>query len=289
MKCPSMISKLLHGDKLYYFVKFSRMKNKSNFPEVIKKRSQKRMSEKEKYFNNSRYMRLDIRTPEGMDQCVHPDIIEVSANNYLMVITPYPFGHDKLENPVIYRSSDLRAWEYVAGPIDSSDGGLRNHMSDPTIMKDNEGYKCIYRECIYDSIPQVTNIYMKKSWDGIHWDAERKLVFSGKMQDCDVLSPSICKVKEESFIYACLKQNNEICLALIKNMDFIYSMEKLDIKNMPDGKIPWHVSAIPCEYGIIFLLTLSDGLGGKNSELYIALGSQDESFVTIQKKLNIKR
>ncbi len=65
---------------------------------------------------------LQIPTPDGSGQSVHPDVLHVPGGflgfAYWMGCTPYPFGADRLENPIVRVSHDGIAWQPFPGAPD---------------------------------------------------------------------------------------------------------------------------------------------------------------------------
>ncbi len=64
-----------------------------------------------------------LRTPtyDGSGQCVHPDVVRVDGAfcnvRYLMVMEPYPYADDALENPSVLGSDDGLTWVVPAGTV----------------------------------------------------------------------------------------------------------------------------------------------------------------------------
>ena len=287
------VGKFILCDKMYVISSILNGKN-IKIPKVIRVVSRIKMNKKQKFFRKTKDIELlDIKTPDNFNQCVHPDLIKLDNGQYIMVITPYPFGIDKFEKPVIYKSSNLINWKYCAGPIDSEHEGNRNHLSDAAIVQMNSGkLRCYYRENIYNDNGKksLTNIYFKESKDLYHWN-DKRLIVSNFNDEMDIISPSIQRGREsELSIYLCLKQGNKMNLVYTTDGNFsARSYEKIYCDEIiPENKIIWHVSHLINKDKDILLLTLADDFGGVNSELYIAiLDGKTHCFESLE-KLNIK-
>lgn len=135
-KLAKIISIIIQ-DSVYASVSLIMMRQITNIPKWIKKKSAKRMLQKTKLKYES-VKPLFIETPDGMNQLVHPDVIKTEEGKYLMVVSPYPFGYEVFENPVFYGSDDFEKWEYISGPIDFPEvfKGRKRHFSDPVIAKE---------------------------------------------------------------------------------------------------------------------------------------------------------
>lgn len=286
------LRKLLKGDKLYYCTMLFGWKLRTqSMPYVIRYFSRKRLRAKQALFRDTPLQLLTLATPDGMNQCTHPDLLKRRDGSYLLTLTPYPFGLDQFERPVIYQSSDLTEWTYVAGPIDSQQAGPHNHLSDPTLVELEDGeIVCYYRESVYSCAKPLTNIYCMHSKDGCSWSGKEVLV-SEVEAEFDVLSPSVRRSEQRGLhAYFCLKQGNSIRLMYTQGCLFEKSsLREVDLSgNLPQGKTLWHVSHICGKEQDILLLTLSEAPGGRNAELY--LGTIDTQTLVLKslKKLSVR-
>lgn len=229
-------------------------------------------------------------TPDGTNQCVHPDLLYMKDDKYIMCVNPYPYGYELLENPVLYQSSDLENWEYISGPIDfPQTSGGRKHFSDSALAKSEE-YICLYRECVYDVFSSVTRIYKQKSIDLKNWYG-KELLFSSPMDECDIISPSI--YYDENGImhfYSCAKINNEMKLVTVRGKNIsISNFAEMTLSWIPEHKNLWHMAAIPYNNGEIFLVVFADDMGGSNAELYLAIHEHyEDDTIRVIKKVKIK-
>ena len=122
---------------------------------------------------------LSIRTYDGSDQVVHPDIYyDADGWNdycYWLALTPFPNGNDRLENPSIYASEDGINWVTpgkLSNPI--TQARACGYHSDPDIVVTNNVMRIYYR---YNPGDGTTILNMKESGDGINW-SEEKVVFT---------------------------------------------------------------------------------------------------------------
>ena len=286
MRIVSKIKTIMYCDKLYYLFLFFKKKGSKGIPFIVRLLSQKRMKGKIKESLSGHVIPLYIETPDKMGQSVHPDIIKDEKYGYIMSINPYPFGWDVFENPVFFRSSNLVDWKYLSGPIDYPTIGLKNHLSDSTIVK-AEKFFCYYRECIYSSNPPLSVIYAQDSNDCIHWENKSKL-FSEPMSKIDIISPDIDYNNNEFTIWACIKKDDRMEIGYTNNPKLdIDSFVILEINGIPESKILWHLSSIKYKDGTILLLTLADDFGGSNSRLHIGYHKNGENAVSIIKAVDI--
>ena len=285
------IKNFYNADKLYLVFSLLKEKNGNQVPEMLRSFSQKRMLKKHELFEDTDFFMLDLKTPDRMNQCAHPDLVKLQDGSYLMAITPYPFGNDKYEQPVIFKSTNLKSWTYLSGPIDQERIGKKNHLSDPSILQMPSGrLYCYYRECLYDEAIPTTNIYRMDSESGIHWE-NKKCLITEAMDHFDVISPSFRWDESRGIhCYFCLKQNGQMKLMYSdrENIEKENLNEIILKDHIPEGKMLWHVSHICQEEKDVLLLTLSEGLGGENSELYVGEVSHLTFELSNLRKIKIK-
>lgn len=84
---------------------------------------------------------LEITTPEGSGQAVHPDVAYCPGGflgyRYWMACTPYPFAADRLENPVVRVSNDGLEWQAFHGcpdPLVEAPADPCGHHADTDVV-----------------------------------------------------------------------------------------------------------------------------------------------------------
>lgn len=77
---------------------------------------------------------ISIKTPEQEkyhDDCLHPCVRELKDGSFVMVQTPYYGWNNKIENPMLYYSNDLRDWGMGSLLVDTPLAGFN---SDPNVF-----------------------------------------------------------------------------------------------------------------------------------------------------------
>jgi hypothetical protein len=117
---------------------------------------------------------LDIPTPDGSGQAVHPDVVYVEGGfagfPYWMACTPYPGGDDRLENPIIRASHDGIVWTLPNGapdPLVAAPEILTSHHADPDLVY-WEGRLYLYFMTT-DKARRSTRFSVMSSSDGRSW------------------------------------------------------------------------------------------------------------------------
>jgi hypothetical protein len=117
---------------------------------------------------------LRISTPDGSGQPVHPDVVDTvsgfAGHRYWMACTPYPFGDDRLENPIIRVSPDGVHWEPVAGapdPLVPTPEAADHHWSDTDVVIHDGLLHTVFRGCRRGD--PHTELFVTRSADGVTW------------------------------------------------------------------------------------------------------------------------
>lgn len=137
--------------------------------------------------------RITIDTPYFVDDgVVHPHIVEFyngfRGYRYIVALTPYRLGDEQYENPCIYGSNDLIAFDLLDGfeqPLDPrptpafSDG----HNSDPVMTYDPRTGEliCVWRQSLRDPLGDGARsdaLWMRKTKDGYTWTNKERIFLS---------------------------------------------------------------------------------------------------------------
>ncbi|MBC7603793.1 MAG: hypothetical protein H7255_14195 [Ramlibacter sp.] len=124
---------------------------------------------------NSRYG-LQIPTPDGSGQAVHPDVLHVPDGflgyAYWMGCTPYPFAADRLENPIVRVSHDGVRWTAFPGapdPLVEAPANGSWHHADTDIVLHRGTLYVFYISTNREAAETVFSFVC--STDGVRWSA----------------------------------------------------------------------------------------------------------------------
>jgi hypothetical protein len=119
-------------------------------------------------------MPLKIGTPDGSGQAVHPDVVYIPGGilsyEYWMACTPYPFGSDRLENPILRVSNDGINWGPLPGapdPLVPAPDNPHWHHADTDLVIHN-GVLHLFFMSTNRHKPE-TILSLMKTRDGVHW------------------------------------------------------------------------------------------------------------------------
>jgi hypothetical protein len=122
---------------------------------------------------------LRIATPDGSGQPVHPDVVDTvtgfAGHRYWMACTPYPFGDDRQENPIIRVSPDGLHWEPVPGapdPLVPAPEAGDEHWSDTDLVIHDGLLHTVFRGCRRGD-PHA-ELFVTHSSDGVTWSEPEK-------------------------------------------------------------------------------------------------------------------
>lgn len=235
---------------------------------------------------------LNINTYDELNQVVHPDVIINQIKEYpamyVMVITPYPFGDERYENPCIYISRngiDWRVPEGTTNPLAVPEGEQNNHLSDPEIIFANDKYWLYFRESVTQNTKKIDRIYRLESNDLINWTT-KKLLY--ETTTSKILSPSIIFYQGEYQLYYVNNIDNKFLLerCVSSNGEFV-NKEIINIKDSPLDKILWHIDIVSEEKILKGLFVYASGNGGYCSELYYGESLDDGLNWRIINKINV--
>ena len=145
-------------------------------------------------FGHANSTRLEINSPyRDDDGVVHPHILEFyngfRGYRYIVAITPYYLTNEAVENPCIYGSNDLIAFDLLDGfeqPLDvrPAPAFSNGHNSDNVLAYDPRTGEliCIWRQTLRnpnnDGV-RVDALWMRKTKDGYSW-TDRERIFKAR-------------------------------------------------------------------------------------------------------------
>lgn len=192
-----------------------------------------------------------IKTPYKNNQATHPDVKYFSKKlfgyHYWMVNTPYPYGNDRYENPIIRFSQDGIEWnilEKCKDPLVDPPLDTNWHNADTDLA--------VYKNTMYlvymtkNRNEAYTQFMMINSNNAVDW-SEPRVIY----EDFSIVSPSIIEPKNENldwliwYVYRDSPNNaQESSTFLLKGKELGVFDKKIrcDI-NIPNY-IVWHIDVI---------------------------------------------
>ncbi|MDR2566989.1 MAG: hypothetical protein LBC97_13240 [Bifidobacteriaceae bacterium] len=217
---------------------------------------------------------LDLPTYDGSGQSTHPNVQFDRAgrfgHRYWMVMTPYPFGDGKWENPSILASDDGLDWSEPRGvrnPVtgEPEDVARLGHYSDGYLLPRPNGFELWFR---YNPARPDANrpdnatniIYRMTSPDGVDW-TDKEVVFNGGGPS--FMSPSLLA---DGSLYRLWYSNYGGELVYTQSRDLRTWEEPRQVEvTMSDGYAPWHQEIVATDRGYEALLLGYKAEGGRTS------------------------
>lgn len=133
-----------------------------------------------------------VPTPDGSGQAMHPDVLYVAEGyqgySYWMACTPYPFGADQHENPVIRVSDDGLEWKVFPGapdPLVDAPADPKWHHADTDLVLHDGILYVFYITTLCEGSQTVFSV--TTSSDGKIWTAPAE-IYRGDWG----VSPAVC-------------------------------------------------------------------------------------------------
>ena len=147
---------------------------------------------------------LALPTYDGSGQCVHPDVVRpvpsLFGAEFAMIMEPYPYGDDFLENPSFLVSHDGISWAAPFGlinPIVAPPPVRGPWHSDADLLIANDSTLAVYYR--YNSGQGEATCFRKVSIDGIRWSQAQKLFTVAKSGT--FASPALVRSDEIYYMY----------------------------------------------------------------------------------------
>lgn len=215
---------------------------------------------------------LKIKTYDGYDQPMHPDVVYISSGfhgfKYWMAYTSYPYSMEKYENPCIAVSNDGINWitpgklknPVAPPPEDVEEGG---HFSDTDILYDNNKLDMYY---VYnkEGVLGPSKFYRSISTDGTNW-TKPQLIYkcTGPISG---YSPAIIK-DNNIFKMWYISEGNIMSYVSSKN-GMNWSKRKTCKIHIPGWTI-WHLDVTKTDMGYEGLLCARDNKSRSTALFYI--------------------
>ena len=201
----------------------------------------------EKYYFNHKIDKIQIKTYDGSDQVVHPDVV-FWRDTYWLVCTPYPYSIDSYENPSIYKGDtpySFFAPQDCINPVAlPSQIKVGNHISDPCIYDYHDKLYVIYRDTTKDCDIFYQRLYSVSSVDGSIW-SDPLLIASSNTDS--LISPAIITNERELYLYH-IRLTTEFGgdLVFSSSMDgqSFNNESHINCSNIPTNMTIWHIAIL---------------------------------------------
>lgn len=227
---------------------------------------------------------MQIPTPDGSGQAVHPDVLHVPAGflgyEYWMGCTPYPFAADRLENPIIRVSHDGLVWQPFPGapdPLVQAPADSAWHHADTDIVL-HEGTLYVFYISTNREAPGTTFSFVSTR-DGRIWSAPREIYRAawgvspavvvdvpGRWQLWYVVRDALARAQSSQVFSAIGSGPADWQAATVCELSI-------------PGFVVWHLDVVPVEAGFEALVTaFPKGTDPSRSRLFLARSTDGLAF-----------
>lgn len=235
-----------------------------------------------------------VPTPDGSGQAVHPDVLYVPQGflgyPYWMACTPYPFGEDHAENPIIRVSTDGIIWRPFTGapdPLVSAPADLSWHHADTDLVL-HGGVLYLFFMTTKRNATETT-FSLTTSQDGVHW-TPASVIYSA---EC-VVSPAVIVSESEQWQLWYVwrdslsrAQTSRLYRRTASN-PVVLGPPQLCWLDIP-GHMVWHFDILASEMGYEALVTAFPvGTDPSRSRLFHASSSDGIEFIPSSRRPLLK-
>lgn len=227
---------------------------------------------------------LALSTPDGSGQAVHPDIALVPNGflgfRYWMACTPYPFGDDRVENPIIRVSHNGIDWRCFPGspdPIVPTPEDSDWHHADTDLVIHDEQLHLFY--IATNRKTGETIFWTTVSRNAVDWTSPVE-VYSGQWG----VSPAVCVCKDGSwrmwYVWCDTIRDQQQSLVYRRDGSSSQSFsEPQDCSIEIPGHVVWHLDVLEVEDGYETLVTaFPRGTNPSRSRLFHASSTDGICF-----------
>jgi hypothetical protein len=192
--------------------------------------------------------RLVIPTYDGSNQATHPDALlerdAAGAAHLTLVMTPYPFSNDRLENPSLLVSDDGMAFTVppgVAAPLVPPPS--HDHNNDPDLRRDPRtgDYEILYLEALR---PERQTLVALRSHDRLTWTRRDAAVYDLQRGDPFIVSPAALDDAGKTTVFY-VDTTDRRLYSLVSADGTTWDPHAAVPVQIDLGRIvPWHVDAI---------------------------------------------
>ncbi|MDD5360690.1 MAG: T9SS type A sorting domain-containing protein [Ignavibacteria bacterium] len=227
---------------------------------------------------------INIKTYDGTNQAVHPDVIKGHGGKYIMVFTPFPFSTDDFENPSVLESNDGVEFTEIPGSkkplIDMPHppaGFSRAYNNDPDVYYENGKYYMVYNETFAVKNTFFQNVKMVM-YDSNFCNPDSSTVLAEPNYSRLTFAPSLIKSSNKYYIFFVTRTaTGRHKISFISNNELRTGWNNQIIQNAVFNTTadfqPWHLNVFKNDYDGYFYMLIAGKYNvpsWKDNDLYIA-------------------
>jgi len=227
---------------------------------------------------------LTVKSYDGTNQGIHPDIIKGHDGKYKMVFTPFPFSDDDFENPSVLESTDGYNFTEIQGtrkplinmPLPPPNFS-RAYNNDPDVLYETGKYYMVYNETFAVKDKFYQNVKMV-AFDSNFCNPDSNTILIQPNYFRITFSPSLIKNNNTYYMFFVSRTaQNTHKVSFISNKSIRYGWDKPIIQNVVFNTTqdfqPWHLNVFKNNFDGYYYMLITGKYkiaSSKNNDLYIA-------------------
>ncbi len=227
---------------------------------------------------------LSVKTYEGSNQAIHPDVIIGHDNKLKMVFTPFPFSDDDIENPSVLESEDGYNFTEIPNTekplikMPTLPPDYRNaYNNDPDIIFDNGKYYMVYNETFSQKQEKFYQNVKIVAYDTNFKRLDSATILRQPSYSRMTFSPSLIKANRYYMFFVNRTPSNKFEISYMSNPELMRGwdnqIKQKVLLNTSGNFQPWHINVLRNTFdGFYYMLIAGkfDVASSKNNSLYIA-------------------
>ena len=227
---------------------------------------------------------LIVKTYDGTNQAIHPDVIIGHDGKYKMVMTPFPFSDDDFENPSVLESVDGFNFTEIPGTrrplinMPTVPPNYRNaYNNDPDVLYDNRKYFMVYNETFSQKHEKFYQNVKMVMYDSNFSNPDSITILKQTSYQRMTFAPSLIKANKYYMFFVGKTPDSKFEVSYLSNIELMkgwdQQIKQRVIFNTSKSFQPWHINVLRNNFdGMYYMLIAGkyDVASSKNNDLYIA-------------------
>lgn len=227
---------------------------------------------------------VNLKTYEGTNQAIHPDVIIGHDGKYKMVMTPFPFSNDDFENPSVLESADGYSFTEIPGTkrplinMPTLPPDFRNaYNNDPDVLYENGKYYMVYNETFSQKQEKFYQNVKMVRYDSNFANPDSITILKQTSYQRMTFSPSLIKANKYYMFFVGKTPDSKFEVSYLSNVELMngwdQQIKQRVIFNTGKSFQPWHINVFRNNFdGLYYMLIAGkyDVASSKNNDLYIA-------------------
>ncbi|MFZ4591654.1 MAG: T9SS type A sorting domain-containing protein [Ignavibacteria bacterium] len=227
---------------------------------------------------------ITVKTYDGTNQAVHPDVIKGHDGKYKMVYTPFPYSNDDFENPSVLESEDGITFTEIAGArkplIDMPTRPppfTNSYNNDPDVFYESGRYYMFFNQTYSRKDIFQQNVKVV-SYDSNFANADSNTIIAQPNYFRMTFSPSIVKSGKKYYMFFVNRAiDNRFKVSFISSDSLRQGWDRQIIQsvvfNTTQDFQPWHINVVKNDFDGYYYMLIAGKYkvaSSKVNDLYVA-------------------